>query len=147
MKNLILILFAILPLLMFSGCATSTGSSEYTPEALRADVDAAVGTFAAFRLSSHPDGRPAWEAAERGLANLVQHENWSVSAFTEAFALAGADKIQSERIRLVVENGLVIVTAASRGRVNIEDPIYARAVVEGALDAIRRALRSITPIH
>ena len=128
-----------------AGCASDQPASEYTPADLRSDVNAAVGTFAAFRLASNPDGRSAWISAESGLSSLVAQERWSVSAFAEAFAVAGADKIEDQRIRLVLENGLVIVTTLARGRVNLEDPVWARAVIEGARDAIQRVLRVTAP--
>lgn len=126
-------------ILALVGC-TSQPAREYTPSDLKADVDAAVGVFAALRLSSNPEGREAWIAAKNGLESLVLQQKWSVSAFAEAFAVSGADKIEDARIRLVLENGIVIVTTLARGRVNLEDPVWARAVIEGARDAIVRVL-------
>lgn len=128
-----------------TGCAGSGQSKPYTPAELQVDVDAAVGGFAALRLAGHPQGRPAWERAATGLQNLVDNQNWSVSVFTEAFAVSGASVIENQRIQLVVENGLVVVNALARGRIDMSDPQYARAVIEGALSAIRRVLKSTAP--
>lgn len=138
-------IFALISALFFTGCAGSGNSKPYTPTELRADVDAAVGAFAAFQLSSRPAGRPAWDRAATGLQNLVDHQDWSVSAFTEAFAVSGANVIENQRIQLVIENGLVVVNALARGRIDMSDPQYARAVIEGALSAIRRVLKSTAP--
>lgn len=137
--------FALVSALFFSGCAGSGNSKPFTPDELQSDVDAAVGAFAAFQLSGHPAGRPAWEKAAAGLQSLTDNKNWSVSAFAEAFAVSGASTIEDKRIQLIVENGLVVVTAVSRGRVDLGDPVYARAVIEGALSAIRRVLKSTAP--
>lgn len=128
--------------LFLTGCAGSGESKPYTPAELQADVDAAVGAYAALQLSSRPQGRPALERAAAGLQSLADNQNWSVSAFTEAFAVSGASVIENQRIQLVVENGLVVVNALSRGRINMSDPQYARAVIEGALSAIKRVLKS-----
>lgn len=128
--------------LFLTGCAGSGNSKPYTPDELQDDVDAAVGAYAALQLASRPQGRPAWERAATGLQNLVDHQNWSVSAFTEAFAVSGANVIENQRIQLVVENGLVVVNALARGRIDMSDPQYARAVIEGALSAIKRVLKS-----
>ncbi len=139
----ILSLLAVVGVLFLSGCAGTTGEQKpYTPVELRADVDAAVGTFAAFRLASHPEGRAAWERAEVGLQNLIDHEDWSVGAFTEALSVSGGSVIENQRIQIVVENGLVVVNALARGRIDMENPVYAKAVIEGALSAIKRVLKS-----
>lgn len=138
-------LFALVSAIFFSGCAGSGNSKPYTPAELQSDVDAAVGSFAAFQLSSRPQGRPSWERAAAGLQNLTDNKNWSVSAFTEAFAVSGANVIENQRIQLVVENGLVVVNALARGRIDMSDPQWARAVIEGALSAIRRVLKSTAP--
>lgn len=144
MKNFLASL-SLIAFMFLTGCAGSGNSKPFTPEELRGDVDAAVGAFAAFQLSGHPAGRPSWEKAAAGLQSLTDNQNWSVSAFAEAFAVSGASTIEDKRIRLIVENGLVVVTAVSRGRVDLGDPVYARAVIEGALSAIRRVLKSTDP--
>ncbi len=141
MKSIISIL-AITVGIFLTGCAGGGASTPYTPAELQVDVDAAVGSFAAFQLSSRPAGRPAWERAASGLQSLADNQNWSVSAFTEAFAVSGASVIENQRIQLVVENGLVVVNALARGRIDMSDPQYARAVIEGALSAIKRVLKS-----
>lgn len=143
----ILSFLAVVGVLFLSGCAgTGSGTDSYTPIELQADVDAAVGTFAAFRLASHPEGRAAWERAAVGLQNLIDHEDWSVSAFTEALSVSGGSVIENQRIQIVVENGLVVVNALARGRIDMENPVYAKAVIEGALSAIKRVLKSTAPV-
>ena len=143
----ILSFLAVVGVLFLSGCAGTTGEQKpYTPVELQADVDAAVGTFAAFRLASHPEGRAAWERAAVGLQNLIDHEDWSVSAFTEALSVSGGSVIENQRIQIVVENGLVVVNALTRGRIDMENPAYARAVIQGSLNAIRRVLKSTAPV-
>lgn len=134
-------LFASLALLLFS-CGCLTGPGEYTPADLQADVDAAAGLTASLRLAGHPERRGPWESAETGLSNLAAHEEWSVSAFAEAFAVSGADKIESEKIRLWVESGTVAIATAAGRRVDLKDPVWARAAILGAQSGIARALKS-----
>lgn len=127
--------------LFFCGCSTTGTRTEYTPTELRADIDAAVGTAAALRLAGHPERRPAWESAERGLRALSDAQRWEVNAFVDAFAVSGLDHVQNERVRLAIENGLAAVVVVARERVNLSDPNWARAVIEGAQSGIARALR------
>lgn len=145
MKRILSLALLSLFAIAISGCATGTNSKPYTPDDLRADVDGVVGTFAAVRLAGHPERRPPWEKAAASLQSLIDNQNWSVSAFVEAFAVSGETSIADERIQLVVQNGVLLVNTLARGRIDMSDPQYARAVIEGALTAIRRVLKTTAP--
>lgn len=120
------------------GCASS--STITGPDRVQRSVDAAVGIFATVKLQEHPQSRPQFEAARRGLDVLVSSERWDLAAFGESLASTGASQISGADIVLIVETTVTLIDAITGQDVDLSRVEYARAVIVGGQRALTRVL-------
>ncbi len=121
-----------------AGCATTGG---ITPDKVQRGVDSIVGTFTVIRLKSHPDSKPAFEAARDAINVLVANETWDIAAFGEVLASTGLADGAGDNLGLYISNGVTLINLFTGENVDLKNVLYAKAVILGGAEALNRTVK------
>lgn len=134
--------------LLLVGCAATNnqhgaGSSFgkiLTPQ--RVQAIATLASFAGCRadLQSHPERRPAYVEAQKGLANLMGQSEWNPDAAAVVLSQSSIGGLHGSEGAIAIAGGLMLTDALGLGTFDARRSDHAVALITGLESGLRRAL-------